>query len=88
MIHNCSPDIIDLQAPRIVILLMAAIPNDTNTANKGIEKIINYSDLKFEMAKLFRMREREVKMIPIVIGALTSTPIKLLDLFKQLGILC
>lgn len=49
-----------------------AIQNGTNIAIKVIEKITNYSDLKVEIPRLFGMQKGNVKVIPMVIGALES----------------
>ena len=42
------------------------MPFDTSIEKKGKEKFTNYSELKYEIAKICKLRKVEV--IPVVIG--------------------
>lgn len=53
--------------------------NDTNIANKGIEKFTNYIDFKVEMARLFAMPEENINVIAVLVGALGSILLKMAD---------
>ena len=66
--HN-RPDItvIDKKSKKS-ILIDPACPFDTRIEKKEEEKCTNYSELKHEIAKIWKMRKVEV--IPVVIGAL------------------
>ena len=50
------------------ILIYPACPFDTSIEKKEEEKCTNYSELKYEIAKIWKTRKVEV--IPVVIGAL------------------
>lgn len=50
------------------------------------ENITNYSVFKVDVARLFGMREGNVKVILVVIGALGPIPLKLCDFLNQLWI--
>ena len=50
------------------LLVDPACPFDTRIGKKEEEKYTNYSELKYEIAKIWKMRKVEV--IPVVIGAL------------------
>ena len=60
-----------------------AIPYDSRVNAKEMEKIEKYQDLAREVQKLWNMR---TKVIPIVIGALGTTPKKLSRRLDDLGI--
>ena len=60
-----------------------AIPYDSRVNAKEMEKIEKYQDLAREVQKLWNMR---TKVIPIIIGALGTTPKKLSERLDDLGI--
>ena len=66
--HN-RPDItvIDKKSKKC-ILIDTACPFDTCIEKKRGEKCTNYSELKYEIAKIWKMRK--VAVIPVVLGAL------------------
>ena len=66
--HN-RPDItvIDKKSTKC-LLIDPACPFDTRIEKKEEQKCTNYSELKYEIAKIWKMRKVEV--IPVVIGAL------------------
>ena len=66
--HN-RPDItvIDKKSKKF-LLIDSTCPFDTRIEKKKEEKCKNYSDLKYEITKIWKMRKVEV--IPVVIGAL------------------
>ena len=66
--HN-RPDItvIDKKSKEC-LLIDPTCPFDTRIEKKEEEKCTNYSELKYEIAKIWKMRKVEV--IPVVIGAL------------------
>ena len=68
--HN-RPDItvIDKKSKKC-LLIDPACPFDTRIEKKEEEKCTNYSELKYETAKVWKMRKVEV--IPVVIGALRT----------------
>jgi len=66
--HN-RPDIVVLEKKeRLCRLIDVACPFDTRVVDKEREKIEHYNDLKFEIKRIWNCKE--VKVIPIVIGAL------------------
>ena len=58
-----------------------ACPYNEGVDTKELEKIKN--DLARELGKIWNMK---VKVIPLVIGALGTTPIKLRNWLKEIGI--
>ena len=50
------------------LLMDPACPFDTRIEGKEEEKCTNYSELKYEIEKIWKMRKVEV--IPVLIGAL------------------
>ena len=66
--HN-QPDItvIDNKSKKCLLIDLAC-PLDTRIEKKEKEKCTNCSELKYEIAKIWKMRKVEV--IPVVIGAL------------------
>jgi len=58
-----------------VFLIDVAIPGESHIAQKGIEKLTEYVDLKTEVSRLWKARK--VSVIPIIVGALGSIPINL-----------
>ena len=66
--HNC-PDVTFIDKKNKKCLLIdPAWPFDTRIEKKEEEKCTNYSDMKYEIAKIWKMKGVEV--IPVVIGAL------------------
>ena len=68
--HN-RPDItvIDTKSKKC-ILIDPACPFDTRIEKKEEEKYTNYRELKYEIAKIWKMRKVEV--VPVVIGTLAT----------------
>ena len=60
-----------------------AVPFDTRVAEKEKEKIFKYQDLARELKKLWN---KKVKVIPVIIGALGTTPKALPKRLKEIGI--
>ena len=75
-IYHNRPDITLVRKPsNEVFLIDVAIPGESRIAQKGIEKLTKYVDLKIEVSRLWR--SRKVSVIPIIVGALGSIPIDL-----------
>ena len=53
---------------RICKIIDVAVPNDSRVNAKEQEKIEKYQELRWEVAKLWKMKKVEV--IPVVVGAL------------------
>ena len=69
--HN-RPDItLVRKSSNEVFLIDVAIPGEPHIAQKGIEKLTKYVDLKIEVTNLWKARK--VFVILIVIGALGSS---------------
>ena len=66
--HN-RPDItvIDKQAKKCQ-LIDPSCPFDTRIDKKEEEKCVNYNELKYEIARIWKMKE--VDVVPVVVGAL------------------
>jgi len=60
-----------------------AVPYDTRVDEKEKEKIQKYQDLARELKKLWN---KNVKVIPVIIGALGTTPSRLRKRLKEIGI--
>ena len=60
-----------------------ACPYNGEVDTKELEKIKNYEDFARELGKIWNMK---VKVIPLVIGALGITLIKLRNWLKEIGI--
>ena len=52
-------------------LIDVAVPTCTNVVKKVAEKLCKYKDLEIEIQKLWNLKE--VKTVPIVVGALGTT---------------
>ena len=63
--------------------LIFAVPYDSRVETKEFEKLEKYQDLARELKKLWNMN---VRVIPIVIGALGTTPKDLHKRLKEIGI--
>ena len=64
-------------------LIGVAIPGDGRIAAKFQEKMQKYTDLKFEVRKMWR---QPVSVVPVILGALGSVPPSLSASFKLLGV--
>ena len=60
-----------------------AVPGDHNIQQKELEKKTRYEHLRIEIARLWN---KEVSVIPIVVGALGTLTANLKKNFKELGI--
>ena len=64
------------------LLLDVAISVDVNIVNKEWEKLLKYVDLWLELQKIWNLRS--IKVIPIVIGVLSSFTPHLLEYLEEL----
>ncbi|XP_072169481.1 uncharacterized protein [Diadema setosum] len=72
VIQHRRPDIIVVErAQQMCTIIDVAVPEDSRVAEKEKEKIEKYQDLARELRRLWNMR---TKVIPIVVGALGTTP--------------
>ena len=68
-LEHSRPDITVIEKKtKKCLLIDPAFPFDTRIEKKQEEKCNNYGDLKYEIARMWRMKDIEV--IPVVIGAL------------------
>ena len=83
-IEHRRPDIVvvDKQVNKCFIVDVAN-PGDQNLIKKKFEKLDNYAELRLEIARIWN---KETIIIPVIIGALGSTPKDLHFYLKQLGI--
>ena len=65
---------------------MPLCPFDSRIAVKEEEKLSNYNELKYELARIWSMKK--VTIVPIVIGALGTVTEKIESWIKQIGIDC
>ena len=78
------PDVIVVQKDKYICQITDfACPYDGRVDSKELEKIEHYQDLARELRKIWNMK---VKVILLVIGALGTTPIKLRNWLKEIGI--
>ena len=67
--NNNRPDIIVIEKKdKSCKLIDPSCPFDTRIEKKEDEKCTNYNDLKYEIARIWKMKK--VDIIPVVIGAL------------------
>ena len=79
--HN-RPDIVYVSSSRNhVYLIDVAVPG--RMASKFQEKMQTYTDLKFEIRKMW---QQPVTVVPIILGALGSVPTSLTNSLKLLGL--
>jgi len=77
------PDIVIIRKDKEEFdIIDIAVPYDSRIIEKEREKIEKYQDLKFQMARCWKMKG---KVIPIVIGALGAMPPKLDEYLKRIG---
>lgn len=82
--HN-RPDIVVLdKKENIMYLIDVAIPAPVNVDKKHTEKIEKYLPLAYEMKEIWDLRE--VKIIPIIVGATGEIPKRLSRKLEQLGL--
>ena len=68
--HN-KPDIVILKKEsRVCTIIDVSCPFDTRVVEKEKEKLDRYQDLKWELKRIWNCRE--VKVVPIVTGALVT----------------
>jgi len=80
--HN-RPDIVYASSEKHVYLIDVAIPGDERMAAKFQEKMQKYTDLKFEVRKMWG---QPVSVVPVILGALGSVPPSLITSLKLLGV--
>ena len=85
-IIECSkPDIVVLyKQKRSCIMIDVACPFDTRITEKEQEKIEKYHDLRMEIKRIWKCRE--VKVIPVIIGALGTVSRKFEEWLDQIEI--
>ena len=84
MVEAGRPDMIVIdKETKFAKIIDFAIPYDTRVNPKEVEKMEKYQDLAREIKKLWGMR---VTVIPIIIGALGTTPKKLKKRLEDIGI--
>ena len=82
--YGRRPDIIEVQKDKnLCQIINFACPYDGKVNTKELEKIEHYQDLAQELRKIWNMK---VKVIPLVMGALGTTSIKLQNWLKEIGI--
>ena len=83
-IYGRRPDVIVIQKDKNICQIVDFVcPYDGRVDSKELEKIEHYQDLARELRKIWNMK---VKVIPLVIGALVTTPIKLRNWLKEIGL--
>ena len=82
--HN-RPDItvVDKQNKK-VLLIDPSCPFDTRIEGKEEEKCRNYNELKYEIARIWKMKDVEV--VPVVIGALGTVSKNFKNWIKKMGL--
>ena len=60
-----------------------SVPMDVNVVKKEDEKVSNYSPLAQEIRKIHKV---QTEIIPIILGALGTVPLRLEGYLKRLGI--
>lgn len=87
VIEHRRPDLVLFKREeKECFIIDVAIPGDHNIIAKQTEKILKYSELKVEIARMWAIPEGKVKVIPVVIGALGSVPRTATKYLNQLGI--
>ena len=83
-IYGRRPDVIVVQKDKNLFqIIHFACPYGGKVDTKELEKIEHYQDLARELRKIWNMK---VKVIPLVIGALGTAPIKLRSWLKEIAI--
>ena len=82
LIHN-RPDIVHVSNRNHVYLIDVAIPGDGRMALKFQEKMQEYTDLKFEVRKMW---QQPITVVPVILGTLGSIPFSLTNFLKLLGL--
>ena len=62
-----QPDIVVIDKQKEAVVIDVAVPSDNNIKKKYYEKLVKYQGLKEELEKMWKVN---VKMAPVVIGAL------------------
>ena len=70
----------------IIIIIDPSCPFDSRIFVKEEEKLSNYEELKYELARIWIMKK--VTIVPIVIGALGTVTEKIDSWLEQIGIDC
>ena len=85
VIQARRPDIVVVdKLKKQVSIIDIAVPADKNVAEKEKEKITKYQDLKMEVKRLWK--QKRVRVIPVVVGALGSIPKGLQHWLTELGL--
>ena len=79
--HNI-PDITVVEKKRVWII-DGAIPGDGRIEEKELEKISKYQDLKIEIERLW---QKQVTVVPVVIGSLGAIPRDLRKHLRAIGL--
>ena len=84
VIEHRRPDIVVVEKiGGKCFIIDIAVPGDHNIQQKEIEKKTKYEDLRIEVARLWN---KEVSVIPVVVGALGTLTANLKKNLKELGI--
>ena len=81
--YGRRPDVIVVQKDKNLCQIIFACPYDRRVDTKELEKIEHYQNLAQGLRKIWKMK---VKVIPLVIGVLGLTPIKLRNWLQKIGI--
>ena len=84
VIEHRRPDIVVVEKiGGKCFIIDIAVPDDHNVQHKELEKTKKYEDLRIDIARLWN---KEVSVIPIVVGALGTLTANLRKNLKELGI--
>ena len=86
VIEHRRPDIVVLEKKeKKAVLIDIAVPGDGRIERKEEEKMERYEELGRELKKLWKLTS-QVKVVPIVVGALGTTPKKLEKSLEMIGV--
>ena len=84
VIEARRPDMIIIdKVKKLCQIVDFAVPYDTKVNTKEVEKIEKYQDLARELRKLWNMK---VSIIPVIVGALGTTPKNICKRMEDIGI--
>ena len=84
VIQARRPDLILVdKKTNTVSLIDVAVPWDTRVEAKATEKLDKYQDLKLELRRLWN---KQVEIVPVIIGALGTIPKSLQTNLDKLGV--
>ena len=81
---DMQPDMIIIdKVKKLYQIVDFAVPYDTKVNTKEVEKIEKHQDLARELTKLWNMK---VSIIPVIVGALGTTPKTICKRMEDIGI--